>query len=67
MKRECLIAIETLKAKGLQMEVGEYEPLTTQLFDPCENHVKTVLVQERIGRFQTTEGFAKVASHVPGL
>jgi hypothetical protein len=49
------------------MEVEDYEQMASKLFDNCENHVKTVLVQERIGRFQATEGFAKVAANVPGL
>jgi hypothetical protein len=62
-----LINIETLKAKGLKMETEDYEAIAAKLFESCENHVKTVLVQERIGRFQTTESFQKVASQVPGL
>lgn len=49
------------------MEAEDYEQLAAKLFDNCDNHVKTVLVQERIARFQASEAFAKVASNVPGL
>lgn len=60
-----MIQIENLKGQGLNMETKEYAELATNLFDACENHIKTTLVQERIGRFQGTEGFAKVANAVP--
>jgi hypothetical protein len=49
------------------MEAEEYETIAAQLFSSCENHVKTVLVQERIGRFQATDAFAKVATQLPPI
>ncbi|KAJ3309167.1 hypothetical protein HDV04_000446 [Boothiomyces sp. JEL0838] len=63
-KRDCLIGIETLKAKGMKMETEEYSEMAGKLFDQCENHVKTVLVQERIGRFQTTPAFQNASQGV---
>jgi hypothetical protein len=66
-KRECLINCEKLKASGLKMDAVDFKSLASKLFDACENHIKMVLVHERIGRFQTTESFAKLAQKVPGL
>ena len=54
--------MEQLKTKGLNMDSDDYTAIAFKVFDGCEQHIKMVLVQERIGRFQLTEGFAKVAS-----
>ncbi|KAJ2998309.1 hypothetical protein HDV02_004623 [Globomyces sp. JEL0801] len=49
VKRECLIHLELLKSKGLKMEAEEYSEIGQNVFKNCENYVKGVLVQERIG------------------
>ena len=48
------------------MERDDYKETGMAVFEASEHHVKTVLVQERIGRFQNTEGFSKLA-HAAGL
>ena len=64
VKMECLIALNTLKSQGLKMEGDDYAVLALNVFENCENHIKMLLVQDRIGRFQATEGFAILASKI---
>lgn len=42
------------------MDYDVYKALGLTVFDTIEGHIKTVLVQERIGRFQLTDRFTKV-------
>lgn len=64
-KQECLATVERLKTQGLKMESEEYGNLARSVFEECENHIKMVLIQERIGRFQTTEAFTELSSRIP--
>ncbi len=59
--------MEQLKVKGLKMDEEDYKEVAFKLYDLCEDYIKNLLVRERIGRFQTTEAFAKLAQKYPGL
>ncbi|KAJ3276039.1 hypothetical protein HDV01_006209 [Terramyces sp. JEL0728] len=64
IKRDCLIGLEQLKAKGMKMESEEYKEMAGKVYEQCENHIKTVLVQDRIGKFQDTPAFQQAAANI---
>ena len=64
LRKECLGQIELLKEQGDGMAAEEYKETAGKVFVACENHIKNLLVQERIGRFQNSSGFAELTSSI---
>jgi hypothetical protein len=59
MKRECVQSIQDLKQLNCKDE--NYQYVTIHLFDESEQHVRTMLVQDRIGKFQETPEYKAIA------
>jgi hypothetical protein len=58
MKRDCVQAINDLKQMSSTND--EFQNLTVHLFDDAERHVRTMLVQDRIGKFQETTEYKAI-------
>ena len=62
MKADCFERVEILRQKELEMGIREFRDCAFGLFEHCRTHIALMLVQERFGRFLTTEGYRNASA-----